>query len=88
MASLGRQVDLGDSGAGIPRGPRAMRLLPVRHAYGRWLPHACTWATGHITATTPLVRQSLGAIARYERQVIRKRMQGGRAARAARGGYA
>jgi hypothetical protein len=65
-----------------------MRLLPVRHAYGRWLPHACTWATGHITAATPLVRQSLGAIARYERQVIRKRMQGGRAAKAARGGYA
>ena len=32
------------------------------------------------------MRQSLGAVARYERQVIR--LQGGRAAKAARGGYA
>ncbi len=35
-----------------------------------------------------LVRQILGAVAQYERAVIVRRMQGGRAAKAANGGYA
>lgn len=35
-----------------------------------------------------LVRQILGAVAEYERVVIVKRLQGGRAAKHARGGYA
>jgi DNA invertase Pin-like site-specific DNA recombinase len=35
-----------------------------------------------------LVRQILGAIAQYERAVIRRRMQSGRAEKAAQGGYA
>lgn len=38
--------------------------------------------------TRTLVRQILGAINEYERRVIVERMQGGRATKAARGGYA
>lgn len=39
-------------------------------------------------ATRVLVRQVLGALAQYERAVIRARMMAGKAAKAARGGYA
>lgn len=88
------------SGIVVARLDRLARDLIVQESLlaevwrGGWQAHSATPGEAHLLTDDPgdpsrtLIRQVLGAVSQYERALIRLRLAGGRARKAASGGYA